>query len=220
MLVCHPSWALALGFTLSVGLAVGCGRSQREDGAPLDIRGQPIADLHRRSNSSSTSSLATVIGPTATGGQPVDHHEPSPVLHEVDGVVELGFDTLASYAYPTSNDQMTADAPLSPSPIPEHILRLDGRTTAIKGFMLPMKLQNGLATELLLMRDQSMCCFGVLPEINEWVNVKMIGRGVKPVQDQPVTILGTFQVGEIYEHGYLVSVYSLQGKGMETALDQ
>lgn len=209
-----------LGLTLSVGLAGGCGRSQPEDGAPLDIRGQPIANLHRQSDSSLTSILDSVIGPIVSLVQAVDDQEPIPLLSEVDGVVEVGFETLAGFAYPTSNDPLTADAPLSPSPIPEHVRRLDGKKTAIKGFMLPMKLQNGLATELLLMRDQSMCCFGVMPEINEWVNVKMAGRGVKPVQDQPVTIFGTMQVGEIYEHGYLVSIYSLEGKGMETALDQ
>ncbi|MHB1306573.1 MAG: hypothetical protein ACYDC1_18170 [Limisphaerales bacterium] len=209
-----------LGLTLSVGLAGGCGRSQPEDNAPFDIRGQPIAEVHLQSNSSLTSMHDLAIGPIVISGQAVYHQDHMPVINEVDGVVEVGFDTLAGFAYPTSNDPLTADAPLSPSPIPEHVRRLGGKTTAIKGFMLPMKLQNGLATELLLMRDQSMCCFGVMPKINEWVNVKMTGRGVKPVQDQPVTIFGTMQVGEIYEHGYLVSIYSLEGKGMETALDQ
>ena len=36
----------------------------------------------------------------------------------------------------------------------------------IKGFMLPLKVEKGVVTELLIMRDQSMCCYGVTPKIN------------------------------------------------------
>ena len=56
--------------------------------------------------------------------------------------------------------------------------------------MLPLKVEQGLVTEMLIMKDQSMCCYGTSPKITEWVSVKMAGKGVKPIMDQPVTLRG------------------------------
>ena len=56
--------------------------------------------------------------------------------------------------------------------------------------MLPLKVADGVTTEFLIMKDQSMCCFGSVPKINEWVSVKTTGKGVKPIMDQPVSMLG------------------------------
>jgi hypothetical protein len=81
--------------------------------------------------------------------------------------------------------------------------------------MLPLKVEGGLVTELLIMRDQSMCCYGVQPKINEWVSVKMARVGVKPIMDQPVTLFGKLRVGEMRENGYLVGIYALDGEKME-----
>jgi hypothetical protein len=81
----------------------------------------------------------------------------------------------------------------------------------VKGFMLPLKVEGGLVTELLLMRDQSMCCFGTVPKINEWIAVKMGTAGIKPVMDQAVTLYGTIKVGAMRENGYLVGIYQMDG---------
>lgn len=197
--------------------ATGCGPGEPADTAPLDLRGQPIA--------ATPSAAAVTNGTTASppalreGITPVAP-PPATIEPDGDGVIQVGFDLLAGYLYPESNEALPADAPPPPTRIPESVRALNDRMVGVQGFMLPMKLQRGLVTELLLMRDQSMCCFGVVPRINEWVNVKMSGRGVKPIQDQPVTIYGTIQVGEIYENGYLVTLYSLNGERMETPLDR
>ena len=82
--------------------------------------------------------------------------------------------------------------------------------------MLPLKVEGGLVTELLIMRDQSMCCYGTVPKINEWVSVKMQDKGVKPVMDQPVTLYGKLKVGEMRENGYLVGIYEMEGESMTT----
>jgi hypothetical protein len=81
--------------------------------------------------------------------------------------------------------------------------------------MLPLKVEGGLVTELLLMRDQSMCCFGTVPKINEWVAVKMTGGGVKPVMDQAVTLSGKIKIGAMRENGYLVGIYQMDGDRMD-----
>jgi len=99
--------------------------------------------------------------------------------------------------------------------IPESVHALNNQNVAIKGFMLPLKVESGAVTELLIMRDQSMCCYGVTPKINEWVSVKMKNKGVKALMDQPVTLFGTLRVGEARENGYLVGIYRLEGERME-----
>jgi hypothetical protein len=101
------------------------------------------------------------------------------------------------------------------SQIPAPIKAFNEKPVALTGFMLPLKVEGGLVTELLIMRDQSMCCYGVQPKINEWVSVKMTRTGVKPVMDQPVTLFGKLRVGEMRENGYLVGIYSLDGEKMQ-----
>lgn len=207
--------AATLGWIL---LAVGgCGPAEPADTAPLDLRGHPIVatvSVESATNGSVAFNTATTVSVSV----PILVLPDAPAPDE-DGVTQVGFDFLAGYIYPETNEALAPDSPPPPSRVPEVVRGLSGRSVAVKGFMLPMKLQGGLVTELLLMRDQSMCCFGVVPRINEWVSVKMAGRGVKPIQDQPVTIYGTMQVGEIYENGYLVTLYALRGERMETPLD-
>lgn len=134
----------------------------------------------------------------------------------------VGFDKLSAFAYEVPDSSVTTNETLmakTRAQIPESIRALDSKQISLKGFMLPLKVESGLVTELLLMRDQSMCCFGAVPKINEWVSIKMAGAGVKPVMDQPITISGRFKVGEMLENGYLVGIYQMDGERMTTALD-
>src|SRR6266403_1913067 len=96
--------------------------------------------------------------------------------------------------------------------IPSTIKLLNGRPVSVKGYMLPMNFSGALVTDFLLMRSQSMCCYGMAPKITEWVNVRMAGKGIKPLVDQPVTVSGTFHVGEVRENGDLVGIYRLDGE--------
>jgi hypothetical protein len=95
--------------------------------------------------------------------------------------------------------------------IPETVQDLDNHLVAIHGFLLPLKMNNGLAIEFLLLRNQNMCCFGSVPKINEWICVQPEGEGVKPIMDQPITVMGRLRVGEIRESGYLVGIYRMEG---------
>jgi hypothetical protein len=83
--------------------------------------------------------------------------------------------------------------------------------------MLPVKMDKGLVTEFLLVKDPMMCCYGVMPKVNEWVVVRMVGQGVPPLMDVPITFEGTLAVGQLYEGGYLTGLYLLKGdKRVET----
>ena len=137
----------------------------------------------------------------------------------------VGFDRLAGFNYDVPDDSpATTNAPAKAVPPPKEQIPLtvkafDKQRVALKGFMLPLKVEGGLITELLIMRDQSMCCYGTVPKINEWVSVKMTGKGVKPIMDQAVTLYGKLHVGEIRENGYLVGIYQMDGERVAGPLD-
>ena len=96
--------------------------------------------------------------------------------------------------------------------IPNEVKALNDHKVSVKGFMLPTALEHRLATEFLILRNQSMCCYGIPPKITEWVNVRTAGKGVKPIMDQPVTVCGTFHVGDVRENGELVGIYCLDAE--------
>ncbi|HEX4343077.1 MAG TPA: DUF3299 domain-containing protein [Verrucomicrobiae bacterium] len=102
-----------------------------------------------------------------------------------------------------------ATPPLRAAKLPDVIRALNDKSVAVTGFMLPTHTDDGRATDFLLLRNQSACCYGVLPKINEWVVVRTSGKGVKAVMDVPVTVLGTLHVGELVENGQLSGIYEL-----------
>jgi hypothetical protein len=99
---------------------------------------------------------------------------------------------------------------LATAQIPAGVRSLDGGKVVIECFLLPVKMNNGLATEFLLMRNQSMCCCGVAAKIDEWITVQARGEGFKPVMDQPIAVAGVLlHVGPILEDGSLTGIYRL-----------
>ena len=138
----------------------------------------------------------------------------------------VGFEKLSAFEFEMSDDILNppteSDTNISArteAMIPDGVRAFDNQRVALKGFMLPLKVEGGLVTELLVMKDQSMCCFGTVPKINEWVSVKMVEKGIKPIMDQPVTLFGKLNVGEMRENGYLVGIYSMDGERMAGPLD-
>jgi hypothetical protein len=128
----------------------------------------------------------------------------------------VGFDLLASYTFTVPEGVIpTNEVGKSEAQIPVDVKVLNEKKVAITGFMLPLKVDDGVVSELLIMKDQSMCCYGSTPRINDWVSVKMSGKGVKSVMDQPVTLFGKMHVGEMVENGYLIGIYKLDGEKME-----
>ena len=160
--------------------------------------------------------------PEGTDQQPV---QPKPLgpIQKIGDYSLLGFDRLASFAYEVPDDPITepkAKEILEKNEIPESVKKFDKQKIALKGYMLPLKVEDGKITELLILRDQSMCCYGAVPKINEWVSVRMPeGKGVKPVMDVPVTIFGTLKVGEVLENGYLVGIYEMDGERLDGPID-
>jgi hypothetical protein len=129
-----------------------------------------------------------------------------------DGYIDLGFDKLGAFEYDTPDEIAQAGAGGSKkNQIPGEILGLNGAKVALKGFMMPLTMVGGVATEFLIMRDQSACCYGVVPKMNYWADVRM-PKGVRPIMDRIVTVYGTLKVGEVMENGYLVAIYEMEGE--------
>jgi hypothetical protein len=134
-----------------------------------------------------------------------------------NGYLKLGFDQLASYTFtppsfdPTVNPN--AKPPTGEEQIPASVKGWNGKKAIIAGYMMPVKMEKGLVTEFLLMRNQMACCFGGVPNMNEWVVVKM-RKGVTPVMDVPVQFYGQLKVGAMFENGYMTGLYELDGEKM------
>ena len=153
--------------------------------------------------------------------QPIVEASDALLPEVIEGYEGVSFDKLASFAYEVPLDPVTNKVELAKlnAQIPARIKSLDKKSVAIRGFMLPLKVENGLVTELLIMRDQSMCCFGTVPKINEWINIRMAGDGVQPIMDQSITLMGQLKVGEVLENDYLVGIYEMEGDKMIGPLD-
>jgi len=165
---------------------------------------------------------STTVAAKNIEGKPAEVKPLGPI-QKVGDYSLLGFDRLASFAYEVPDDPITepkAKEILEKNEIPDSVKKFDKQKIALKGYMLPLKVEDGKITELLILRDQSMCCYGAVPKINEWVSVRMPkGKGVKPVMDVPVTIFGTLKVGEVLENGYLVGIYEMDGERLDGPID-
>ena len=150
---------------------------------------------------------------------PVDPRADAGIEVAVEGYLQLNFDKLASFqvfVFRRVVDPIRfTSVPYLSRPIPDAIKSMDTHEVAIKGFMLPLKLENGRTTEFLLMRSRNSCCFGIPLKINEWVHVRMKGDGVKSIMDVPLTVYGTFHVGEAVKNGQMSSIYQLDGEKMD-----
>jgi hypothetical protein len=139
---------------------------------------------------------------------------------EYDGAyLKVGFDQLASYVFtpPQYDPAGTAESVSAGDvQIPAPIKALSGKKVVITGYMVPVRLEKGMVTEFLLMRNTQACCFGGVPNMNEWVVVK-IPKGVPPLMDTPVAFYGLLKVGSILENGYVTGLYELDADRMGEA---
>ena len=83
---------------------------------------------------------------------------------------------------------------------------------AMANYMMPLQIENGRSKKFVMMRDVTTCCYGAVPNMNDYLVVTMKGEGVEVVQDVPVGLLGTFRIDHRYEGGYVVSLFVMDGE--------
>ncbi|MGC3957928.1 MAG: DUF3299 domain-containing protein [Verrucomicrobiota bacterium] len=101
--------------------------------------------------------------------------------------------------------------------IPEVIKSLHGQKVELRGFLKPLQQDASGMREFLLMRGHALCCQTNVPQINEWVHVRMIGPSLPFVPESQFIVRGVFAVGEAMGAGNVVSVYRLAGTEISAA---
>jgi hypothetical protein len=150
---------------------------------------------------------------------PLTAKQQKPVQVKIEGqdFFAIGFDKLAAFEYvvtdiATGASEAEIAAAKLKDQIPPWARFYDGKKVALTGFLMPLKLEGGLATKFIMMRDITTCCYGNVPNMNEYVIVSMTGPGIKPIQDVPVVLTGIFRIAEKYENGYLSSIFQMDGE--------
>jgi hypothetical protein len=164
--------------------------------------------------------LVTVIASARAQVAEPTEEQRKPVTITIDGaeLYAVGFDKLAAFPYEivdaasgASPEQIAAAK--ENDQVPEWIRLYNQQRVALTGYMLPLKVEEGLATKFIIMRDVTTCCFGNVPNMNEYVIVSMTTGGVKAIQDVPVMLVGVFKIEQTYDDsGYLTSLFQMDGE--------
>lgn len=145
---------------------------------------------------------------------------PAKVESDAGGYMKLGFDHLASFKFAAPPFDPSANPNIKPptgeEQIPAKVKGWSGKKAVVTGYMVPVRMEKGLVTEMLLMRNTTACCYGSVPNLNEWVMVKL-KKPVEAVMDVPVAFYGKLTVGATFDAGYMTSIYQLEAERMTQA---
>lgn len=157
---------------------------------------------------------------SATSSTPAGHlvgvHEQADALEESerasDELTVVGDTTIVTFADLAfaKGDAVTKGDKV----IPASIQGLDGKKIAVDGFMIPMDFEEDEVRSFLLTRFPPGCCFGMLPAMDQWIDVEMVSdEGADIVEMRIVRVTGALEVGEVLDdYGYLSSVYRLDAE--------
>ena len=93
--------------------------------------------------------------------------------------------------------------------LPAGIKAYDGREILIEGYLLPTRMEKGAVRECLILADQNACCFGQMPRFCGFLYARIKGPPVRAPMDRPMVFRGTLHVGDVFEHGYWIALYTL-----------
>ena len=154
-------------------------------------RGKPIAE----------SRVAREPAPTTVPAPPVpDVTAPQVELAPAERLARDGFEALrmtdeerASIAQVLKDNGRTQ---LPPSAFPQRVRELDGAAAAIRGWMIPGRMEKRDVRDFMLVRDNQACCFGAMPTFDEWIHVEMESDAhAEYLRYVEVEVTGTLQVG-------------------------
>ncbi|MDB6112725.1 MAG: hypothetical protein JWR69_4475 [Pedosphaera sp.] len=157
--------------------------------------------------------IAPVAGPArTTNGAPTSADTPNGRnVYEA-----VGFDRLSAFDFEVTEEMANGTADLTATSldiagqIPPAVKALNKKLVTVRGFVLPLDVRHGLMTRFLILKSQTMCCYGIAPKMNEWITVRLSSKGVKAVMDRPVNVSGTLYVGESREGASLVAIYRME----------
>ncbi|MCA8958021.1 MAG: DUF3299 domain-containing protein [Planctomycetes bacterium] len=98
--------------------------------------------------------------------------------------------------------------------MPKKLMKLDGKTVMMTGFMLPIDEVENIK-EFLLVQSLWSCCYGQPPDINGTVRVVMKGKKRIDYKFEPIKIIGKFKIKATVEDGFCVDIYQLHTDSVE-----
>jgi hypothetical protein len=174
------------------------------DGKPIEIRPLPITpepadppvDPKPGTHHGSTTPPAS--------GDPLEG-----VKIEGPGPHAIGFEFLSNFTYVQPPRDADPEKK-GPDQIPASIRALEGKRLIAVGYMLPTRMEDDLVVEFLLLRNPMQCCYGVAPQVNEWIVVKLPpgATGIDP-EYRPIEVTGRIEVGEVMQDGWVASIYRM-----------
>ncbi len=94
---------------------------------------------------------------------------------------------------------------------PEPIRALNGEKISIEGFMIPVEVEKDKVKSFVFVSSPLVCCFGLVPKLNEWFLVKMAGDARAYIMmDLPVTVRGRLSMGEEVRNRSIVSLFRIE----------
>jgi hypothetical protein len=93
--------------------------------------------------------------------------------------------------------------------LPEEVRKLDKQKVGIAGYMMTIEEVENIK-EFLLVEAFWSCCFGTPPTVNQVLLVRVVAEKGVEYTSSPVLVLGTLEVGEEIEDGFVTSVYRLK----------
>jgi len=168
-------------------------------------------------------SAGCVTAPTAT----MDRVQPA-TKEAAEEYVAVDFDLLSSFPFALPpNDPDPATPPARPysvaNQIPAAIKALDGQKVELTGYMVSPRMEGNFAVEFTLEgRSPPGTGFAPMPylpdppRMNEQVLVRL-AAGEKRTVGTPITCRGTLHVRGMYQSGFLVGIYQLDGATVQDA---
>lgn len=186
--------------------------ASQDQAGPVGPRGRSFGTLDDPIKPETSEPLVTVIERSWSNPQ-----------HDADGRRELTFEHLAYFDYtpPAGLRTDPFDEPSSSSApfeerVPAEVRQLDEQRVAVVGYLMPLAGTPEAMTKFLLVRNMMICCFAVVPQINEWIYVEAdASQRIRYRQDVPVLVHGTLEVKEAVESGLVMSLYQMQVESVE-----
>src|ERR1051325_11945622 len=90
--------------------------------------------------------------------------------------------------------------------LPEQATRWNRKLVKATGFINPLSQPRNL-TGFLLVRDRASCCYGKMPQMNHFINVKLKPGSTADYSPDPVTVQGVLVVEERFDGDWPLGVY-------------
>ena len=125
----------------------------------------------------------------------------------------LTFEMLSSWNYPTQEFMDTTPPKAEPTGVPNSIWAYDDHEIYIEGLVMPLDYDKDGASTFIMTLSQDTCQFGIMPRINEWILVSMVGnKRVRLRNGFPYRLTGTFHVTEKAPEGRVIELFAIDGK--------